>query len=122
MCNFWLVEALTRAGKTDPARLAEARLRFEQMLGYGGPLRLFGEQAGASGEALGNLPRGFTHPGLISAALDRALDARGRPSVPFTGGLRLTTAHSRKRPRPNRSRASGHTAATSPKPGGRYGS
>ena len=25
MCSFWLVEALTRAGRTDPARLAEAR-------------------------------------------------------------------------------------------------
>lgn len=78
MCSFWLVEALTRAGKADPARLAEARLRFEQMLGYGSPLGLFGEQTGASGEALGNFPQGFTHLALISAAfnLDRALDAR----------------------------------------------
>ena len=78
MCSFWLVEALTRTGRTDPARLAEARLRFEQMLGYGSPLGLFGEQTGPSGEALGNFPQGFTHLGLISAAfnLDRALDAR----------------------------------------------
>lgn len=78
MCSFWLVEALTRAGKTDPARLADARLRFEQMLGYGSPLGLFGEQTGASGEALGNFPQGFTHLALISAAfnLDRALDGR----------------------------------------------
>jgi GH15 family glucan-1,4-alpha-glucosidase len=58
MCSFWLVEALTRAGKTDPARLAEARLRFEQMLGYGSPLGLFGEQTGASGEALATSRRG----------------------------------------------------------------
>jgi GH15 family glucan-1,4-alpha-glucosidase len=78
MCSFWLVEALTRAGRSDPARLAEARLRFEQMLGYGSPLGLFGEQTGASGEALGNFPQGFTHLALISAAfnLDRALDGR----------------------------------------------
>ncbi|MDY3563048.1 glycoside hydrolase family 15 protein [Gemmata sp. JC673] len=78
MCSFWLVEALTRAGRTDPARLAEARLRFEQMLGYGSPLGLFAEQTGTSGEALGNFPQGFTHLALISAAfnLDRALDGR----------------------------------------------
>lgn len=78
MCSFWLVEALTRAGRSDPARLADARLRFEQMLGYGSPLGLFGEQTGPSGEALGNFPQGFTHLGLISAAfnLDRALDGR----------------------------------------------
>jgi GH15 family glucan-1,4-alpha-glucosidase len=75
MCSFWLVEALTRAGKTDPARLADARLRFEQMLGYGNHLGLYAEQTGASGEALGNFPQAFTHLALISAAfnLDRAL-------------------------------------------------
>jgi GH15 family glucan-1,4-alpha-glucosidase len=75
MCSFWLVEALTRAGRTDPARLADARLRFEQMLGYGNHLGLYAEQTGPSGEALGNFPQAFTHLALISAAfnLDRAL-------------------------------------------------
>jgi GH15 family glucan-1,4-alpha-glucosidase len=78
MCSFWLVEALTRAGRTDPARLEEARLLFEQMLGYANHLGLFAEQTGASGEALGNFPQAFTHLALISAAfnLDRALGAR----------------------------------------------
>jgi GH15 family glucan-1,4-alpha-glucosidase len=78
MCSFWLVEALTRAGKRDPARLADARLRFEQMLGYGSPLGLFAEQTGPSGESLGNFPQAFTHLSLISAAfnLDRVLDGK----------------------------------------------
>jgi GH15 family glucan-1,4-alpha-glucosidase len=78
MCSFWLVEALTRAGQTDARRLTEARLLFEQMLGYGNHLGLYAEQTGPSGEALGNFPQAFTHLALISAAvnLDRALGTR----------------------------------------------
>ena len=44
MCTFWLVEALTRAGRTDPARLDQARMIFEKMLGYTNHLGLFAEQ------------------------------------------------------------------------------
>jgi GH15 family glucan-1,4-alpha-glucosidase len=75
ICSFWLVEALTRAGHTDPKRLEEARLLFEQMIGYSNHLGLYAEQTGPSGEALGNFPQAFTHLALISAAfnLDRAL-------------------------------------------------
>lgn len=75
MCSFWLVEALTRAGQTDPRRLDEARLLFEQILGYSNHLGLYAEQTGDSGEALGNFPQGFTHLALISSAfnLDRQL-------------------------------------------------
>ncbi len=78
MCCFWLVEALTRAGRTDPKRLDEARLLFERMLGYANHLGLFAEQTGFSGEALGNYPQAFTHLSLISAAfnLDRALGTK----------------------------------------------
>ena len=70
ICTFWLVEALTRAG-----RLQEARLMFEQMLGYANHLGLYAEETGHSGEALGNFPQAFTHLALISAAfnLDRSL-------------------------------------------------
>jgi GH15 family glucan-1,4-alpha-glucosidase len=77
MCTFWLVEALTRAGSSDPRRLDEARLLFERMLGYANHLGLYAEQTGPSGEALGNYPQAFTHIALISAAvnLDRALGA-----------------------------------------------
>jgi len=75
ICSFWLVEALTRAGRTDHARLDQARLLFEKMLGYGNHLGLFAEQIGPSGQALGNFPQAFTHIALISAAynLNRTL-------------------------------------------------
>ncbi len=78
ICTFWLVEALTRAGRHDRARLNEARLMFEQMLGYANHLGLYSEQIGPRGEALGNTPQAFTHLALISAAfnLDRALGGR----------------------------------------------
>jgi pentatricopeptide repeat protein len=73
LCTFWLVEALTRAGRLD-----EARLIFEQMLSYANHLGLYAEEIGPSGEALGNFPQAFTHLTLISAAfnLDRALGTR----------------------------------------------
>lgn len=75
LCTFWLVEALTRAGKHDRKQLRKARLMFEQMLGYSNHLGLFAEETGSSGEALGNFPQAFTHLALISAAfnLDRVL-------------------------------------------------
>ena len=78
ICTFWLVEALTRAGRTDRRMLNKARLMFEEMLGYANHLGLYAEETGRSGEALGNFPQAFTHLGLISAAfnLDRALGAR----------------------------------------------
>ena len=78
ICTFWLVEALTRAGRTDPVRLEKARLIFEQMLGYANHLGLYAEQTGHNGEALGNFPQAFTHLALISAAfnLDRALGGK----------------------------------------------
>jgi GH15 family glucan-1,4-alpha-glucosidase len=75
ICTFWLVEALTRAGKSNPDLLEEARLMFEQMLGYANHLGLYSEEIGITGEALGNTPQAFTHLALISAAfnLDRTL-------------------------------------------------
>jgi len=75
ICTFWLVEALTRAGKAYPDKLEEARLMFEQMLGYSNHLGIYSEEIGIGGETLGNTPQAFTHLALISAAfnLDRAL-------------------------------------------------
>ena len=78
VCTFWLVEALTRTGRTDRQALNKARLIFEEMLGYANHLGLYAEETGRSGEALGNFPQALTHLGLISAAfnLDRALGTR----------------------------------------------
>jgi GH15 family glucan-1,4-alpha-glucosidase len=75
LCTFWLVEALTRAGRAHPEMLDEARLMFERMMGYANHLGLYAEEIGPNGEALGNFPQAFTHLALISAAynLDRAL-------------------------------------------------
>ncbi len=85
MCTFWLVEALTRAGRTDPRRLEQARLIFEKMLGFANHLGLYGEETGAHGEALGNFPQAFTHLAIISSAynLDRTLnESRGSALKP----------------------------------------
>jgi len=77
LCTFWLVEALTRASGENPQRLYDARLLFEQMLGYANHLGLYAEQIDSRGAALGNFPQALTHLALISAAynLDRYLDA-----------------------------------------------
>ncbi|WP_405885414.1 glycoside hydrolase family 15 protein [Streptomyces sp. NBC_01136] len=70
ICSFWYVEALTRAGRLD-----EARLAFEKMLTYANHLGLYAEEIGHTGEQNGNFPQAFTHLALISAAfnLDRML-------------------------------------------------
>jgi GH15 family glucan-1,4-alpha-glucosidase len=96
MCTFWLVEAMTRAGRTDRRRLEEARLIFEKMLGYANHLGLYAEETGPCGEALGNFPQALTHLALISAAfnLDRALTGSefDWPGLPSSGGAGKHTA------------------------------
>jgi GH15 family glucan-1,4-alpha-glucosidase len=63
--SFWLVEGLVMAG-----RHAEARAAFESLIGYASPLGLLSEQVDPDhGSLLGNLPQGFSHLGLINAAL-----------------------------------------------------
>jgi len=74
LCTFWYVDALTRSG-----RLNDARLTFEKMHTYANHLGLYSEQIGSTGEQLGNFPQAFSHLSLISAAvnLDRRLDDLG---------------------------------------------
>ena len=80
ICTFWLVEAMSRAGRYDPKALDQARLIFEKMLSYANHLGLYAEETGYSGEGLGNFPQAFTHLALISAAcnLDRDIDTAGQ--------------------------------------------
>ncbi len=70
ICSFWWVEALTRTGRIDQARLA-----LEKMFTYANHVGQYAEQIALTGEHLGNFPQAFTHLALISAAinLDRAL-------------------------------------------------
>jgi len=77
ICTFWYVDALTRTGRLDDARLV-----LDKMLTYANHLGLFSEEIGLTGEQLGNFPQAFSHLALINAAinLNRALDenmARG---------------------------------------------
>jgi GH15 family glucan-1,4-alpha-glucosidase len=73
LCTGWYVDALTRSGRLDDARLV-----YEKMLTYGNHLGLFSEEIGITGEQLGNFPQAFTHLSLINAAinLDHQLDIR----------------------------------------------
>ncbi len=67
-CSFWLVSALARTG-----RPGEAELLFDELLGLGGPLGLYGEEMDpATGEHLGNYPQALTHAALVQAAMSVA--------------------------------------------------
>ena len=65
ICAFWAVELLARQGE-----LQLARKHFEQLLSFMNDVGLFAEEIDPeSGAALGNFPQGFTHVGLINAAV-----------------------------------------------------
>ncbi len=70
VCSFWYVEALTRAG-----RLEEARLAFEKMLTYANHVGLYAEQISRTGRAARKLPPGADPPG----ADQRRVQPRSRP-------------------------------------------
>jgi GH15 family glucan-1,4-alpha-glucosidase len=78
MCTFWLVEALTRAGRSEPAILDRALWLFQRMLTRANHLGLYSEETGIAGEPLGNIPQALAHLAFISAAvnLDSALGER----------------------------------------------
>ena len=69
ICSFWLAEYLALGGGS----IEEAESEFQRLLEYGNDLGLFSEEMDPrTAEALGNFPQGFTHVGLINAALTMA--------------------------------------------------
>ncbi len=65
LCSFWLVMNLALMGEVD-----EATRLFERICGFANDLGLMSEQIDPdSGLLLGNHPQGFTHLGLIRAAI-----------------------------------------------------
>jgi len=65
LCSFWLVKALSLAGKLDKAEEV-----FNNMLKYVSPLGLLSEEIDTeTGKQIGNFPQAFSHLGLINAAL-----------------------------------------------------
>jgi len=65
VCNFWLVENLAKSGRVDDAIRV-----FETTLQHASPTGLLSEEIDPdSHELLGNYPQGFSHIGLINAAL-----------------------------------------------------
>jgi GH15 family glucan-1,4-alpha-glucosidase len=65
VCNYWLVENFAKSG-----RLEKAISVFETMLRHASPTGLLSEEIDpVSGNLLGNYPQGFTHIGMINAAL-----------------------------------------------------
>lgn len=65
LCGFWMVMNLAMAGEHD-----EAVQWFEHLCGFANDLGLMSEQIDASnGDLLGNFPQGYTHLGLVRAAL-----------------------------------------------------
>lgn len=88
ICSFWLVNALAQAG-----RHAEAVELFERLLGHLSPLGLLSEEIdGQTGELLGNFPQGFSHAGLISAAVNLARAAHVG-AAPASEGVPEESAH-----------------------------
>lgn len=65
VCNFWLVENLAKAGLPD-----EAASLFQKTIERASLTGLLSEEIDpVTGELLGNYPQGFSHIGLINAAL-----------------------------------------------------
>ena len=65
LCNFWLAENLVQSGEVE-----EGIRIFEAVLKHASPAGLLSEEIDPeSHELLGNYPQGFTHIGLINAAI-----------------------------------------------------
>jgi GH15 family glucan-1,4-alpha-glucosidase len=77
-CSFWLVQALTLAGRVE-----EAREVFAELVDYASPLDLYAEELDTDTERfLGNFPQAFSHVGIVDAAVYLAhAEGRGHEGV-----------------------------------------
>jgi GH15 family glucan-1,4-alpha-glucosidase len=79
LCSFWAVDFLARGGGS----LRDARALFEVLGCYTNDVGLYAEEIDPrSHDPLGNFPQGFSHVGLINAALAIQSGARGERVPP----------------------------------------
>lgn len=69
MCTFWLIEALTRAGKYDKSFISQAVLMFGDMISYSNHLGLYSEEITRSGEVFPLWNVMLTYQSLLEISL-----------------------------------------------------
>jgi GH15 family glucan-1,4-alpha-glucosidase len=83
LCSFWLLDALTHAGRLD-----EAEALLERLLGLANDVGLYAEMVDpATGEQLGNTPQAFTHMAVVTSCSAMSAARRGQlppPDQPFS--------------------------------------
>lgn len=89
LCGFWAVEHLALCEET----LQQAQDAFQQILSYRNDVGLYAEETDPlEAEALGNFPQGFTHVGLISAALTLAeRERRKAPAIHMSAEVKSSS-------------------------------
>jgi GH15 family glucan-1,4-alpha-glucosidase len=89
ICGFWEAEYLASGGGTPEG----AQAHLEQLLRYANDLGLYAEEIDpATGSARGNFPQGFTHVGLVNAALTLEARTKGEHHLPHRNGVEQAEA------------------------------